>query len=366
VTFLVDESRAPSASAAPIRVLIAEDSPTARALLVELFSTSPDFQVAAAVANGADAIERAVELAPDLVVMDVYMPITDGLAATKAIMREAPTPIMMVSGSASVSDVALGLSATQAGALILVEKPAGPGSPTFDEDCRQLLSMAKAMAGVKVVRRWTATDGGSRRRGKANAARSAAAQPVRMIAIGTSTGGPAALHRTLIDLPSSFPVPIVVVQHMARGFIDGLAKWLGANVALRVIVASASEVLVPGTVYIAPDNAHFGADADGQVALSSTSPIGGFRPSVDFLFDSFARAYGSGLVAVILTGMGQDGLEGLRTVKARNGHVIAQDEASSIVFGMNGKAVEAGLADEILPLDAMGHRLNELAQAAKV
>jgi two-component system chemotaxis response regulator CheB len=347
----------------PIRVLIAEDSPTARALLVELFDTSPDFQVAAAVENGADAIERAVELSPDLIVMDVHMPIIDGLDATKAIMREAPTPIMMVSGSASVSDVALGLSATQAGALILVEKPRGPGSASFDDDCRQLLSMAKAMAGVKVVRRWSATDTARARRSDPTIVTSGPGRHVRIVAIGTSTGGPAALHRTLIDLPGTFPVPIVVVQHMAHGFIGGLAKWLSANVSLRVVVASAGEVMNPGTVYIAPDDTHLGAGADGRVVLSSASAIGGFRPSVDFLFDSFARVYGSGLVALILTGMGQDGVDGLRTVKARGGYVIAQNEATSIVFGMNGKAVEAGLANEVLPLEAMGRRLNELTQS---
>lgn len=345
-----------------IRVLIAEDSPTARALLVELFGSSPDFEVAAVATNGAEAIERAIELAPDLIVMDVHMPIVDGLDATKAIMREAPTPIMMVSGSASVSDVSLGLSATQAGALILVQKPNGPGSPDFGDECRQLLGMAKAMAAVKVVRRWGAPDAPRMRRQKAGVALPAVRQ-LRIVAIATSTGGPAALHRTLIDLPGSFPVPIVVVQHMAHGFIGGLAQWLGANVSLRVIVAEAGQVLEPGTVYIAPDNTHLGAAPDGTIMLSSSAPIGGFRPSADFLFDSFARVYGPTLASLILTGMGQDGLEGLRTVKARGGYIIAQNEASSIVFGMNGKAVEAGLADEVVPLEALGRRLIELARS---
>jgi two-component system chemotaxis response regulator CheB len=350
--------------ASPIRVLIAEDSPTARTLLVELFNSSSEFQVAGAVENGADAIERAIALSPDLIIMDVHMPIVDGLDATKEIMREAPTPIMMVSGSASVGDVALGLSATQAGALTLVEKPRGPSSPDYAEECRQLLAMAKAMAAVKVVRRWGAP--GVVRTGPArttDAARRGGARQVRMIAIGTSTGGPAALHRVLIDLPRDLSVPIVVVQHMAHGFIDGLAKWLSANVSLKVVVATTGEPLLAGTVYIAPDDHHLGANADGTAASSSAAAIGGFRPSVDYLFDSFARVYGSGLTAVMLTGMGQDGVDGLRTVKARGGHVIAQDEASSIVFGMNGKAIENRLVDEVLPLDAIGRRLNEMVES---
>jgi two-component system, chemotaxis family, protein-glutamate methylesterase/glutaminase len=292
------------------------------------------------------------------------MPIIDGLDATKEIMREAPTPIMMVSGSASVSDVALGLSATQAGALTLVEKPHGPDSPDYADDCRQLLTMAKAMAAVKVVRRWgapgVARTGPTRR---TDVAPRDSVRRVRMIAIGTSTGGPAALHRILIDLPRDFTVPIVVVQHMAHGFIDGLAKWLSANVALKVVVATPGEPLLAGTVYIGPDDQHFGANTDGTAGASTAAPIGGFRPSVDFLFDSFGRVYGSGLTALVLTGMGQDGVEGLRTVKARGGHVIAQDEASSIVFGMNGKAVESRLVDEVLPLDGIGRRLNEIVEA---
>jgi two-component system chemotaxis response regulator CheB len=333
-------------------------------LLIELFGSSPDFDVAGSVENGADAIERAIALSPDLIIMDVHMPIIDGLDATKEIMREAPTPIMMVSGSASVSDVALGLSATQAGALTLVEKPRGPDSPDYADDCRQLLSMAKAMAAVKVVRRWGAP--GVIRTGQSRATDAAThgtPRRVRMVAIGTSTGGPAALHRILIDLPRDFSVPIVVVQHMARGFIDGLAKWLSANVALKVVVATPGEPMLAGTVYIAPDEYHLGANTDGTIAASSASPIGGFRPSVDFLFDSFGRVYGSGLTALMLTGMGQDGVDGLRTVKARGGHVIAQDEASSIVFGMNGKAIESHLVDEVLPLDLIGRRLNDMVES---
>jgi two-component system, chemotaxis family, protein-glutamate methylesterase/glutaminase len=349
-------------SSKPIRVLIAEDSPTARALLVHLFSSSPDFEVAGAVENGVEAIARARELSPNLIVMDVYMPIVDGLDATKDIMRDTPTPIVMVSGSSSTRDVALGLSALQAGALILMGKPRSPDTPGYEDDCRQLLSMAKAMAAVKVVRRWDASGSSTAGRSRPTSATSVptAGRRIRLIAIGTSTGGPAALHRILIDLPSAFPVPIVVVQHMAHGFIDGLASWLSANVPLRVVVAAPGAMLEPGTVYLGADDVHFGVGADGRISPSKTAAIGGFRPSVDFLFDSCGRAYGAGLAALILTGMGQDGVDGLRTVRARGGHIIAQDERSSIVFGMNGKAIENGLVDEVLPLEIIGERLNQM------
>jgi two-component system chemotaxis response regulator CheB len=344
----------------PIRVLIAEDSPTARMLLTALFARSRDFQVVGEAHNGASAIEQAIALAPDLIIMDVHMPIVDGLDATKEIMRDAPAPILMVSTSASVADVALGLSAMQAGALMLLEKPPSPDSVTYEQDATQFLAMAKAMAGVKVVRRWTraprdAVPRSPRRRANGDPS-------VKLIAIGTSTGGPAALHRILIDLPRELDVPIVVVQHMARGFMDGLVKWLGGTIALKVKSAEHGEALEAGTVYVAPDDRHLGVSAEGRALLGGSAPIGGFRPSVDYLFDSCARAYGSSLVAVILTGMGQDGVEGLVTVKERGGRIIAQDERSSVVFGMAQQAVSRGLVDEILPLDAIGVRLHALAE----
>jgi two-component system, chemotaxis family, protein-glutamate methylesterase/glutaminase len=349
-----------TSASAPIRVLIAEDSATERAFLSELFSRSEDFVVAGVAVNGAEAIERAIALSPDLIIMDVYMPVVDGLDATKEIMRESPTPIVMVSASSSAGDVAVGLSATQAGAMILLAKPSNSASPNFEEDCRQLLAMAKAMASVKVVRRW----GGVGARPSPSHGRAAVSpRQMRLVAIGTSTGGPAALHRILIDLPPTFTAPIVIVQHMARGFIGGLAKWLSANVALKVLVAEDGQTLLPGTVYLAPDDHHMGVRGDGRVALSSAAAIGGFRPSIDFLFDAYARGYEDGLVALTLTGMGQDGVEGLRTVKSRGGRVIAQDERSSVVFGMAQKAIEAKLVDEIHPLGGIGRRLTELADA---
>lgn len=345
-----------------IRVLVADDSPTTRVLLTALLEREPDFQVIAEASNGAEAIERAISLNPDLIIMDVHMPIVNGLDATKEIMREAPAPILMVSASAAASDVALGLSATQAGALMVLEKPHNPSAAEFEDEVRQFIGMARAMAAVKVVRRWGRSQSAAARSLPARVRRGEKPDAVRLVAIGTSTGGPAALHRILIDLPRDYPVPVVVVQHMARGFIDGLAKWLGANVALKVTTAAHGEPLVSGTVYIAPDDHHLGVSSEGRAVLSTAAAIAGFRPSVDFLFDSAARAYGPSLAAVILTGMGQDGVEGLETVKARGGRVIAQDERSSVVFGMANQAIQRGVVDEVLPLDSISARLRNLVE----
>jgi two-component system, chemotaxis family, protein-glutamate methylesterase/glutaminase len=181
-----------------------------------------------------------------------------------------------------------------------------------------------------------------------------------IVVIGTSTGGPAALRRLLTDLPGAFPAPILVVQHIARGFVDGLANWLGGGCPLRVKVATEAEELLAGTVYLAPDEHHLGVTSRGRVALSDGTPIGGFRPSITHLFRSAARNFNGATVAALLTGMGSDGVEGLRTVRAAGGRILLQDEASSVVFGMAQEALKADLADSVLSIDRIGPRLVEL------
>jgi two-component system chemotaxis response regulator CheB len=180
------------------------------------------------------------------------------------------------------------------------------------------------------------------------------------VAVATSTGGPAALQTVLSGLQARFPVPIVVVQHITPGFTTGLVDWLDSVCPIRIQLAQHGEVLRAGTVYLAPDGRHLGVS--GRIAeLSDAPPIGGFRPSGTFLFESVALAYGASAIAVILTGMGEDGVTGLRAVRRAGGRVIAQDEASSVVFGMPGAAIAAGLADVVLPLDAIAGRLAILA-----
>lgn len=348
-----------------IRVLVAEDSTTVRRLLVELLRGDPAFEVVAEAGNGLEAVAQAIALRPDLVTMDIHMPLLDGLDATKEIMREAPTPILIVSSVATTSDVGLGFSATQAGALMVVPKPEHPHHPDFARDREHFLAMARLMAGVKVVRR-------TARRGDAAPTlgatrRAPSRQAARAIAIGTSTGGPAALRRLLLDVPARYPAPILVVQHIARGFVGGLAEWLGANLALGVTVATDGMPLRAGVVHLAPDDRHLGVAVDGtaplgRVVLLDREPVGSFRPSATTLFESCAQAYGSRLVAVVLTGMGNDGVAGLAAVRRAGGRVLAQDEASSVVFGMAQEAMRAGHVDELLPLDALGARLVELVE----
>ena len=332
-----------------IRVLVAEDSPTARQLIVEMLTSDPDITVIGEARNGLEAVEMAERLRPDLITMDVQMPELDGLEATMRIVGRVPTPIIIVSAQANANEVSLSLEATSAGALMVLPKPAGPTSSRFKEQRAHLIAMVKAMSDVKVVRRWGASTPTTPRRAVGGDRVRSIERP-RMIAIGASTGGPAAIRDVLHALPENLSVPILVVQHISKGFVAGLANWLGANTSLEVRVATASEIAYPGVVYLAPDDQHLGIGDDGRIILSNAPAIGSFRPSATHLFESAARAYGSRMIALILTGMGDDGVTGLRAVHAAGGMVLAQDEATSIVYGMPREAARAGVVSSVLAL----------------
>lgn len=295
----------------------------------------------------------ASEIRPDLITMDVNMPVLDGLEATKEIMIQAPTPILIVSSNSSRTEIELSLSAQRAGALMVVPTPLNPLDASYTYHRDRLVSMVKAMAKVKVVRRWAGPTAApppppARRRGR---------ESPRLVAIGASTGGPAALQQILSALPPDFPIPILVVQHIAEGFVSGLAQWLTASSGLHVKVASPDETLQPRTVYLAPDERHLGVTSERRVLIADGPVVGGFRPSVSYLFESAARVFGKSLCAVILTGMGRDGVAGLHAVRAAGGCVIAQDESTSAVFGMPGEAIAEGVVDTVLPVHQIAQRL---------
>ncbi len=347
---------------AQLRVLVVDDSASSRRLLVDILDRDPDLLVAGEAADGDEAVRQAERVRPEVIVMDVLMPVLDGLAATRLIMERWPTPIVLVSAGVDSQETGRSFEAMQAGALTLLAKPRGPGHPDFAAQAAALRATVKLMADVKVVRRRPAGP----TRPVVAAAGDGPARRVRIAAIAASTGGPAALATILAALPADPPVPILVVQHIAATFHQGLADWLDAVCPLTVQVATDGRLLRPGEVLIAPGDRHLGVSRTGRVVLSPAPPVGSHRPSATYLFSSIARVFGADAVGVILTGMGDDGAAGLLELGAAGGLVLAQDEASSVVFGMPREACATGAVDRVVPLAEMAGALASAWAAAPV
>ena len=342
-----------------IRVLIVDDSPTLRILIRKVLESDPGIQVVGEATNGEDAIALCRKLNPDIITMDIHMPGMDGYEAIRHIMAEMPRPVVVLTSTKSDIELGITYKAVEIGALMVIGKP--KGMPGIDPEADKLIPQIKAMADVKVVRRtrWPQMDP-PKTPGSAAKPKGSRLQPVRLVAIGVSTGGPPALQVILSRLPAGFPAPILVVQHMSRNFIGGLAPWLNETTPLQVKVAQPYEKLKTGTVYLAPDDRHLTATADGSVWLKNMSLVDGHCPSATVLFESAAIANGPGTAGVILTGMGSDGARGLKTLHDADGYTIAQDEASCIIFGMPKEAIAMGAVNEVLPLEHISGRLKEL------
>jgi two-component system chemotaxis response regulator CheB len=334
-----------------IRVVVVDDSATSRLLIVEILRADPEIDIVGQARDGVEAVEMVKRLRPDLVTMDVQMPRLDGFAATKRIMVEAPTPILITTGI-DPRALSVSLEAVRVGALAVQAKPGDPRSPDFDARANELVRQVKAMSRVKVVRHYDPETAPARPAAETPTAPIALFESTaEIVAIAASTGGPAAIHRILTALPADFPVPILVVQHISRGFTPGFAEWLNAASALRVKVAQDGEPLKAATVYVAVDDCHLALRPSRRIHLSGSAPVGGFRPSATVLFESVAKTFGASSLAVILTGMGRDGVDGLAAVRQAGGRIVAEAESTAVVYGMPGAAVSAGLADFILPLD---------------
>jgi len=360
--------------------MVVEDSPTARNLLVALFEQSGDIQVIGTALDGVEAVRRAAELRPDVITMDIHMPRLNGLEATRQILQIAPIPIVIVTASVNRPDMDLSFEAMRVGALSVVKKP-GLGDI---EACEQFIQTVRLMADVPVVRRWNR--GGEktamRQAPPANSATVALASALpalgvsepairlredpknswQVIGIASSTGGPSALVSALKPLPADYPLPILVVQHITRGFAGSLAEWLNGELKMLVRVAEQGEAPLPGTVLISPDDRHMQISDRGAILLHSSPPYKGLRPSANYLFFSLARVYGKRAIGVILTGMGDDGVEGLTELHRQGGLVLAQDEASSVVYGMPREAAARKVVDHILPVDRFGPTLLQLTE----
>ncbi|CAN5401770.1 chemotaxis response regulator protein-glutamate methylesterase [soil metagenome] len=339
----------PLASKKRIRVLVVDDSPVAREFLTSLVESDPELEALPPASNGHEAVQAVEKLRPDVVTMDINMPRMNGFEATEIIMQKWPTPIIIVSASWSMEEVRTTFNAIEAGAVAVLPRPHGVGHPNFEAESRELLLTVKSMSEVKLVRRRAPRDKDAANGGPSKAVPTVSALMERgrfpstaLVVLGASTGGPIVLQTILTRLPKDLPVPVVIVQHMAAGFVDGFVHWLHDTSGFPTHVAKHDEIMKAGNAYVAPDGHHLNIVAGLKMILNRNPPEAGLRPAVSQLFRSAAGAYGPRAMAVLLNGMGVDGAQEMKELKDLGAPTIAQDKESSVVFGMPGEAIRLG------------------------
>lgn len=330
-----------------IRVLIVEDSPLMAKTIEMILITDPSILVVGIVHDGREAVSAVASLKPDLVTMDLEMPVMDGLEATKQIMAYHPTPILVVSLSSSAGKSSQIFEAISYGALDFIDKKNLDLAQSKDLQ-KILIEKVKFLSRARVISHPLAKFEKVKigKPLKVSSRRNMG----RLVAIVVSTGGPQALLGILQSFPKDFPCGIVVVQHIISGFVAGLVEWLASQCQIKIKMAQDDELLRPGVVYVAPSDVHMKVQEGGKIKFSQEDLQSGHRPSGDVLLKSVAEIYGSGAIGVILTGMGRDGALGMQAISNRHGYTLAQDEKSCVVFGMPKAAIELGIVDKVLPL----------------
>jgi len=346
------------------RVLIVDDSAFMRKVISDIVNSDPGLVVADTAKNGQEAVQKVQLLKPDVMTLDVEMPVLDGLSALEVVMRESPLPVIMLS-SVTKEGADATLRALELGALDFITKPSSIFQINTQDMQHELLNKLKMASRVSVRAR------SAPRRDRVPVQRppvSGAERAVppkegrikKIIAIGTSTGGPKALQDVIPQLPANLPASVVVVQHMPPGFTRSLAERMDSISQMRVKEAEQNDVLLPGWVYIAPGDYHLRVVRDGhnyRIKLGEDPLVSGHRPSVDAMMDSLADLQMSDIIGVIMTGMGADGAKGLKRLKENRTYVIAQDEESCVVFGMPKSAIKLEAVDKIVSLDSLADEI---------
>lgn len=347
----------------PIKVLIVDDSPVALELLRFIIESDPDLKVIGTADSGEKAIELLTHLDPDVITMDIVMPRMNGFEVTRQIMHSHPIPIIVVSGDYTPENVEQSFLSMEAGALAILPKPVGVKSVNYQQQATQITETIKAVAEIKLAARFLGHNHLKDKHAlKAHSEERASAR-IDAVAIGASLGGPQALCEILSALPKTFEVPIFIVQHISPGFSDGLVSWLQQESLLKICLAEDKQQAVGGTVYIAPDGYLMEITKGNIIQLTD---VNGMSPSVATLFSSMAKVYGPHGIGVILTGMGHDGAKELLLMRQKGAYTIAQDEESSIMFGMPKEAIALGAAISILPLQQIAPTLEKLVTNSKL
>lgn len=339
-----------------VSVLVVDDSLICRQLICEALGQDSDLQVVGTCVDGREALAKVKELRPNVITMDVDMPVMDGLTAVEHIMAECPTPILVLTADPRQQAPELTCRALELGALGLRVKP------SIDDglEAWNLAKELKLLASVRVIRHIRQTK--KITPPVRNELPSLLPPSMGLVAVGASTGGPQVLHRMLADLPADFPAPIAIVQHINAAFAESLAGWLANSCRLKVRLAQDGELLMPGHVLIAPPGMHMIIPFRGRVALKPGVERDGHMPSATVLLESAAKAYGRRALGVILTGMGEDGAAGMAAIKQAGGLTLAQNEESCVVFGMPGAAVERNAVDHLVHGDEVAAALVRLSR----
>jgi two-component system, chemotaxis family, protein-glutamate methylesterase/glutaminase len=349
----------------PLRVLVVDDSPFARKVVSEMLSSRPDLEVVGSARDGLDALEKIEQLAPDVITIDLVMPHLDGVGLLQALSPDGPAAVVV---SMSERESELAVAALQRGAFDLVHKPTSLATDRLYEMSDELVHKVRAAGASRRMRSAAPPAAAAPPEPEVEPVTEAApeAVPTRLVCIGCSTGGPQALTRLIPALPATFPAPICVVVHMPPGFTDSLARRLDEISPLHVVEATDRLELRPGLVAIAPGGAHLGVSSKGalRARVGGNHPDALHRPSVDVLFESAARALGGSVLAVVLTGMGDDGLKGARQIVDAGGRILTESAASCIVHGMPRSVLEAGLSLRDVPLERMSAELVRRVRSA--
>lgn len=343
-----------------IKVLVVDDSLTVQELMRHILISDKDIDVIGSVYNGIEALKFLEKIKPDVITMDINMPYMNGFEVTQRIMETNPVPIIIVTSLFDSTDVQRTFQAIQAGAVSVIEKPVSIRNENYKQICNNIINNVKLMSEIKVIKRKFQNRKEMKKSTGVKTVANNECCNKKIVAIGVSTGGPPILKKIVSNLTTSISVPILIVQHITPGFINGLVDWLRQETDIPIHIAFDGQSVLPGNIYFAPDDHHMEIMYNGKITLNKQEKINGLRPTVSHLFNSVANVYGKNSIGILLSGMGRDGVEELKLLKEKGAVTVAQDKESSVVYGMPGEAVKINAATHVLSLEKIAELINGL------